>query len=214
MVEKEVVLSQRDSHGFVIQIKLIDGRELHVQKTGKRKDLSYSVDILSLQDKSKRVFSIAWKWLIASFSVFIIMLLLLTFLPQYIPQHLETNRNLYLGVTLIAGVIGTLFCFIMFWKRTSRKQVFYSRNGRVPIIEFIIGKPSKKAFTYFIDKVENRIKKFREHMNLPADKQLTGEMKMLRRLTEEGVIRKAHYEKAKAKLLGGFDSNFINRKKA
>ena len=48
-------------------------------------------------------------------------------------------------------------------------------------------------------------------MNVPEDKQLTGEMKMLRRLSEEGVVSKADYEKAKAKLFSGFDSNFVNR---
>lgn len=48
-------------------------------------------------------------------------------------------------------------------------------------------------------------------MNVPEDRQLTGEMKMLRRLSDDNVISKADYEKAKAKLFTGFDSNFIKR---
>lgn len=207
MAENEIVLKQRDSLGVDVHIKLIDGRELQVSKKGKKTQQAYSIDILSLQDKSEKLYSIAWKWLFSSITVFIVMLILLKVLPLY----LEADRNLYLGITLFIGIVGTLFCFTQFWKHTSRKQVFHSRNGHIPVIEIRAGKPSKKIFSNFIDVVEKRIKKFRHHMKVPEDKQLTGEMKMLRRLCNDGVISKTDYEKAKTKLFSGFDSNFINR---
>ena len=142
MAEKNVSLKQRNSLGFELQIKLVDGRELQVATKENKTKRSYSVDILSLQDKSKKVVFIAWKWLIMSLSFFIFTLLILKILPSY----LNDNKNLYLGVILLAGILGGVLAFIQFWKRTSKKQIFYSRNAHVPIIELVVGKPTKNNF--------------------------------------------------------------------
>lgn len=200
MAENEIVLKQRNSFGFDIQIKFVDGRELQILRKGKKIKQTYAVDILSLQDKSKKIFSIAWKWLVASVSSFLLTLLLLKILPGY----LNANKNIYLGSVLLIGIMISFVFFLKFWKHTSKKQIFYSRNAHVPIIILRVGKPSKKIFTSFINLVEKRIKTFRNHMNIAEDKQLTGEMKMLRRLSDSGVISKKDYEKAKAKLFSGF----------
>lgn len=207
MAESEIVFRQRNTVGFDVQVKLVDGRELQVLNKGKKSEQAYSVDILSLQDKSKKIFSIAWKWLIASISFLVVTLLLLKMLPAY----LDTNKNLYLGIILLVGFTGTIFGFIKFWKLTSQKQIFYSRNAHVPIVTLCTGKPSKKTFSSFIELIEKRIKKFRNHMDIDNDKQLTGEMKMLRRLSDDGIISKKDYEKAKSKLFSGFDSQTVTR---
>ena len=207
MDESEIVFKQRNSFGFDIQVKLVDGRELQVLNKGKKTRKSYSVDILSLQDKSKKVFFIAWKWLLACISFLLVTLSLLKFLPPY----LSTNKDLYLGLILLIGAAGMIFTFVKFWKFTSRKQIFYSRNAQVPIVILCVGKPSKKTFSNFIDTIEKRIKKFRSHMNIDEEKQLTGEMKMLRRLSDDGVISKKEYEVAKSKLFSGFDSSIVTR---
>lgn len=207
MAEKEIVFKQRNTLGFDVQVKLIDGRELQVSNRGKKSKQAYSVDILSLQDKSKKIFSIAWKWLAASIGFFLISILLLKFLPAY----LTANKNLYLGLILLVGLVGTIYSFIKFWKNTSQQQIFYSRNAHVPIVILCAGKPSKKTFSSFIDSIEKRIEKFRSHMAIDDEKQLTGEMKMLRRLSDDGIISKKDYENAKAKLLGGFDSSLVKR---
>ena len=74
MAENDLVLKQRNELGFDLQVKLIDGRELQVSTNGKKKKESYSIDILSLKDKSKKTLSIAWKWLISSIGFFLVML--------------------------------------------------------------------------------------------------------------------------------------------
>lgn len=207
MADVDIVLNQNDKLGFNVQVKLVEGRELQILKSARKKEQRYSIDILALADKSKKVFIIAWKWLLAGLGFFLVMLLLLKFLPQLLGAH----RNLYLAIILFSGIIGSILCFIQFWKHSARKQVFHSRNGHIPVVAFSIGKPSKQEFTKFITNLEQRIKKFRSHMELAMDKQLTGEMKMLRRLSDQGVISKADYEKAKEKLFSGFDSGFVNR---
>ena len=125
---------------------------------------------------------------------------------KVLPSDLGDNKNLYLAIILLAGLLGGLLCFFKFWKHTSIKQIFYSRNAHVPIIELKPGMPSKEKFSAFIKALEQRIKKFRAHMDIAEDKQLTGEIKMLRRLSDDGVISKKVYETAKTKLFSGFDS--------
>ncbi|MDX1285777.1 MAG: hypothetical protein R3182_12225 [Draconibacterium sp.] len=207
MAESEIIIKQRNSQGVDVQVKLVDGRELQVSHNGKKKKKSFSVDILSLQDKSKKIFNIAWKWLTSSIIFFVLMLTLLKFLPPYLGE----NKNLYLGVILLVGLVGTIYSFVQFWKNTSRLQIFYSRNAHVPIVILSAGKPSKKTFSSFIDSIEERIKKFRDHMSIDNEKQLTGEMKMLRRLSESGVISTKDYEAAKTKLFSGYDSTVVKR---
>ena len=206
MAENEVTLNQKDRTGTSLQIKLVEGRQLHVYRKENKLEKTYSVDILSLQDKSKNVFSIAWKWLIASISFFLVMLILLKFLPAY----LGDDKNLYLGIILLAGIIGSLLCFSRFCMKTSKKHIFYTRNAHVPIIVLSAGKPSKNTFRSFVNAIEKRIKKFRDHMDIAEDKQLTGEMKMLRRLSDNGVITKKVYENAKKKLFSGFSNGATN----
>ena len=207
MAENEHILKQRNVSGCNIQIKLVDGRELQVFSKGKKSEKSYSVDILSLQDESKKVVLIAWKWLLYSLGFFLLTLLLLKVLPDV----LNTDKNLYLGIVLTIGMIGSLISLILFFKKTSKKQIFYSRNANVPIVILGAGNPSKKSLSVFVSGIEKRIKKFRSHMELDSEKQLTGEMKMLRRLSDEGVISKKDYENAKSKLFTGFDSSLIKR---
>ena len=202
MVENELILNQRGSLGFDTQIKLISGRELQVVSKRKKAEQRYSIDILSLQEKSKVVTLIAWKWLFSCATFFVFMLLMLKFLPSYLSE----NKNLYLGVILLVGILGCILSIIKFWKNTSRKVTFYSKNAHVPILKLDLGKPSKEVFSTFISALEKRIHQFQSHMELPDDKQLIGEMKMLRRLSDDSVISKKDYEMAKAKLFSGFDN--------
>ena len=52
--------------------------------------------------------------------------------------------------------------------------------------------------------MEQRIEKAHSHMNLSEEQQLTGEIKMLRRLADENVVNKGVYEKTKARLFKKF----------
>ena len=207
MVSNELVLKQQNSLGIITQVKLIDGRELQVVSKNKKNTQSYSVDILSLQERSKLILIIAWKWLIISAAFILLTLLLLEILPLY----LTDNRNLYLGVVLITGLLGSVLSLTLFFKCSTKQQVFFSRNASVPIIKLSKGKPTKEIFSNFIESIENRIKEFQAHMEISEEKQLIGEMKMLRRLSDDGVISKESYELAKEKLFVGFDSQSINR---
>ncbi len=202
MADEMPLIKQSGASGMEIQVRLFDGRELqYAARSGKSKQ-SYSIDILSLQDKSKNVYMIAWNWLAIAAATFLLMLGLLVILPPVLGE----NKNLVLGLILLVGTVVSIFSLIRFFKNTSRRCIFYTRKAAVPVISLYANKPSAKALQAFVDKVEQRIKKIRSHLNIDEDKQLTGEMKMLRRLSDSGVISKKDYEAARAVLLSGFGS--------
>lgn len=211
MAENEISLKQHNPQGIELHIKLVNGRELLVASKSKSKSKSkkvkqvYSVDILSLQDKSKKILCIAWKWLFTSVIFFVLMLALLKFLPVYLGE----NKNMYLAVMIIIGVLGTITCIRQFFKKTSNKQIFSSRNALVPIIILSVNKPNKKTFSSFVESVEKHIGMAQKKHKISEEKQLAGEMKMLRRLSDETIISKKAYKSAKSKLFSGFDSQLI-----
>ena len=123
MAENEVSLKQQDSQGIELHLKLVNGRELLVASKSKKVKQVYSVDIISLQDKSKKICCISWKWLFASISFFVLMLVLLKFLPVYLAE----NKNMYLAAVLLIGVLGVITSLSRFLKQTTYKQIFYSR---------------------------------------------------------------------------------------
>ena len=123
------------------------------------------------------------------------MVLCLNFLPM------PGESMLYLASVYAVGLGVAAGCFYKAWKGTSQKQVFHSRGANVPLIELAINNPSKKIFDDFVGKVEELIQSSREGLVISSNNQLAGEMKMLRRLSEDGVLSASVYKKAKDGLL-------------
>ena len=114
-----------------------------------------------------------------------------------------------IGDSLSAGIIAlaavcTTICLILLWLSSSRKQVFYTRHGHIPLLEIWVGQPNGKSFRKYVKLLKERIEEAQAKSGLDNEQQLTGEMKMLRRLADENVINKDLYEKAKASLFKKF----------
>jgi hypothetical protein len=193
MTNEVLTITQPDVNGADVKIELVDGQELRVKRKKKFSTDEYRVNILVLNDKSEQKINFGWKWFLAG----IIASMLL--IPKII--GLFATPSLYLEIAFYAGIILTLYCFFMAWETTSLRQVFYSFSTNVPIVELAIGKPSTKEFHTFLKKTEERIRSYREEMNIEPNKQLAGEIKTLRRLRELGVVSEPDYENSKSVLL-------------
>jgi hypothetical protein len=66
--------------------------------------------------------------------------------------------------------------------------------------------PTRDEVNRFAEALEARIENLTEKHNLEVSTQLAGEMRMLRRLHQEGHLRRADYEAAKQTLLSRSDS--------
>ena len=195
MADDLIEINQEWAKDVGIKINLQKGRELHVEKKSNRHSKKYIIDLLALEDASKQKIILGWKWFVAGLAAILLMLACLYFLPVL-------NESMpYLIATYIVGLGLCAGCFFMAYKGTSRKQIFYSRNANIPLIELAINNPSKNEFSRFINKVEKCIGSSREGLKISMNNQLAGEMKMLRRLSEDGVVNSSVYKKAKAMLL-------------
>ena len=180
-------------------LTLREGRNLKVQQSSKLKSVSYMIDLIALDKKSRRVYSLAWGWFLTA-----VIFSLLSYISIQYPDLLNGVGQYYsLGLTVLV-IICTMGCFIFFWLSSSRKQVFYSRHGKVPLFEVWVGQPTGKAFRAYVKLLKEHIQQIQERSSLSEEQQLTGEIKMLRRLVDENVVNKAVYEKTKARLFKKF----------
>lgn len=198
-VNTQNILSQQRAWYGINHLTLIDERALKVQRFSKRKTLSYMIDIISLDSNSKRVTTIAWGWLVSSV-FFVSATMSISYFPA-LQTNLETN---YLTGIIILMALCSIASLVLCWMLSLRKQVFYSRHGRIPLLEIWFNLPTRKSFRQYIKFLTGSIEQVQQKAGLSDEQQLTGEMKMLRRLADESVIDKTTYETAKAILLKMF----------
>lgn len=195
MADDFIAIHQRWAPGFGVKVKLLNGRELHVEKKAKPHRTKYIIDLLALEETSQQKTILGWKWFVAGLAAILSMALCLMFLP------ILDESTLYMASVSIVGLAVSAGCFFKAYKDTSRKQIFHSRSANIPLIELAINNPSKKVFNNFVNKLEELIQSSREGLVISTNNQLAGEMKMLRRLSEEGVLSVSVYKKAKTGLL-------------
>ena len=85
--------------------------------------------------------------------------------------------------------------------KLSIKRVYSSRLANVPVLRFDINKPDRKTYKSFVNELEQHIGKMQAAYTLRADQQLAGELRMLRRLLQDGFVAQSAYDKAKARML-------------
>jgi len=192
---------QTGQFGRQRKIQLLDDRALRIREKQKKYRREYSVDLLALDAQSHSRIVLCWPWLLASLLSLGGVLFLLWWLPHYLPGHADG----YLLLTLVLGsmlISGQLY---LFWKYSSRKRYFVSRHAKIPLLELQMNQPSSNEFGQFVKHLEQRIARLDEHFELSTQQQLSGELRMLRRLVKSKVLKQEEYKRAKAKLFGRFD---------
>ena len=198
MADEVLAINQEGVSGVDVQVLLMKERELRIVRKGKRTKSQYNIDVLALDEISQRKTYLGWKWFLAG-----VMVMLLAFAVSNLVPILK-NSMAYQGVVYVAAIGLGIGCFFMAWKVTNKMQIFHSRKAKVPLVELEVNKPSKKEFSAFVEKLESCISAAHQKMNIGNDKQLTGEMKTLRRLADQGVLGRTEYETAKSFLLSNF----------
>lgn len=195
--EVTMELCQQLQFGTERQIQLLDNRELRIVDNGKRGQREYSVDLLALAAPGKSRISIAWRWLVAAIAIPLIAFNLIPYLPASLAA-------LYITLIKIVSIVLAIGFLYLFWRGTTFKRFFYSKHARIPIVDIVIGKPSLKEYNRFVERLEKRIIKLGSHFNLSRDQQLSGEMRMLRRLIDKKIVSESEYKRAKSKLFDRF----------
>ena len=177
------------------ELQIVDGKEIKIIIGTPPKQKSYSVQLLALADKSQIRLNIAWGWL------WLLVFCMLALLGYWLARTLFAISLGTFEFSYVAGFsLTAILALVMFGLKLARKRVFVSRLAKVRLFDINIGKPNHRAYKSFIGNLNQSLIKARQFWNLKPEHQVAGEMRMLRRLSEEGIIKQSDYEKAKKKL--------------
>ncbi|MFO7603267.1 MAG: hypothetical protein R6X06_05560 [Gammaproteobacteria bacterium] len=188
--ETRIELHQKRPLGPVRHFALLRGRELEVVSSAGRKRQVYKVDLLALRSPSEREVRIAWRWWLSALGVLLLSVILAVAL-----SYLQFTGNALLSLVvgcLIAAGLGYLA-----WHKGIRQQVFYSRHSGVPLVTLQLASPSRNEVAKFVTYLEAQIDRLKDEFGLTRDQELAGEMRTLRRLSNDGVISLDEYEQSK-----------------
>lgn len=192
----DATLEQQTRTGPSREFQIVEGKEIRIiSGTGARQQ-SYSVQLLALADKSLVRLHLAWGWLGLLF-----FCLLAIFGYMFARSSLGISLQNFEFVYVAGFSLAAIASLVMFILKLARKRVFVSRLARVRLFDILIGKPNNRSYKAFLSQLNDSLQKAREFWNLKPEHQIAGEVRMLRRLSEEGVIGKSDYEQAKKKLL-------------
>jgi hypothetical protein len=190
-------------------LEIVDGEKLIVHQKKKNNESQHIISLLALSSEGRKIFKASWIYLI-------MCIILITFgAASSIIVDIDLGNSVLLKMAIIIcpAVLAGL-CFYLFLKSISRKFVLYSRHSNIPIVEMLVAKPDKEKFEHFTQEVHRCISHVQSMRQLSTNNQLAGEMRMIRRLVSEGLVKKEQYDKAKTQLLGLFGDqsqpNFVD----
>ncbi|MDZ7662662.1 hypothetical protein [Thiohalophilus sp.] len=195
--------AQTDLSGQQRKIQLLDDRALRIREKRNKRQCEYSIDLLALAPGSQRQLALSRPWLMGSGLTLLGVLFLFWWFPRYLPDTADG----YLLLTLVGGSLLIMGQLYLFWKYSSRQQVFVSRHANIPLLKLQVNQPSRNEFEQFVQHLEQRITRLANDFELSTQQQLSGELRMLRRLSKNRVIAQAQYAQAKEKLFGRFEES-------
>lgn len=153
------------------------------KKRAKEKKFHVNLAWLSSEPEHNKV--IVWKWLYWAFAAFAI-----------------SGLSLYLGISetvkpaycLVAGTItvtAALICFLIFVYLIRNEFIFKSHYGNARLFLIENKSPSQQEFDHYFIKLQQAIDKAQTQISV-SDR-LVGELKMCRRLKDEGIINDEAY---------------------
>lgn len=188
-------LQQQNRIGQIREYMIAEGKELRIRAQGKFAHKPFAISLLALGEKSSYRIHFSWGWLI-------IACLIGALLGGYYFAADYYHFSIGIYEFIIVGLAGLAIvaCIIVFFLTISRKREFYSLHSHVALFDIMVNKPNSREYRAFLAELQACIVKAREFWKLKPDQQMAGELRMLRRLVEEGVLEQGLYDKAKERL--------------
>jgi hypothetical protein len=77
---------------------------------------------------------------------------------------------------------------------------FRSNFGKIRLLELANNNPDKKSFHVFVSKIVVQINKSKTAQGMNQSQLLTSELKELRRLKDESIVKEESYQRAKRRI--------------
>ncbi len=184
--------------GYRVQFGLFNDRYLSIctTKTG-RKPLEFWLDLRHLDAQPKRVIRIAWRWwLVCGISCVAAVLL---------GGYIRASGSGLFSHPAFTAALATAglgaFTLLVAVHLSSRKLVWFTRHGRIGLVEMMTARPSRAEVRRFVQEIVERAQRAQSTPELSPTRLLSGELREHRRLHEEGILPLEMYERAKARIL-------------
>ncbi len=180
------------------RFELFNDHYLSVRSKQGLSETKFRLEIATLIPEGKRVERPAWFWLATT--------LLLLGVSGFLGFTLIVNPET-IDLRIAAGAIAVLlllsaYCFAVFRRKSEQLWVFETRSARYPLINIPYDRKCSDEATLFVVQLEKAIKRTTEQKHYNQDDLFAGEMRMLRRLTESGILSSDIYDTAKKNMLG------------
>lgn len=180
-----------------VHVEVLNDRYGRVTTRRWRSERQYAIELATLSPEPKMSVHIAWSWLAAAVLMLAGLIGFLAF-AKYGSMALPLYEMA--GGTILLLVL-TLFAFYLFTALSTRRIVFRARFSGTPLVEIPIPVSSRNKGKAFADELSKLAQKNRARLHHSDDDMRAGELRMLRRLSEEGAIDDSDYDKAKILLL-------------
>lgn len=158
---------------------------------------NYAIELATLSPEPIQSTHFAWRWLAAACAM---LLGLAGFIAYLKYGNGETTRLISAGGIAILVALTVLF-FYLFVILSTRRIVFRARYSGVPLVDIPMPIGDRKKGNAFAEVMSELAHKNRARLHHTDEDLRAGELRMLRRLSEEGAIASATYDKAKQALL-------------
>jgi len=160
---------------------------LNLSQNKKHKDFRINLAWLNSEPEHHKV--IIWKWLCAS---------LFTLILTVAVAFLTFNQSLAFDYGTIAGTVlftSSIILFLFFIYQMRNEYIFTSQFAKTKIFIIENKKPDQHTFDKFFSQIRQTINTTQSNISIPE--RLIGELKMCRRLRDEGIIDDESYTLAR-----------------
>ena len=191
-----VTLQQKHKLKGKRRFEIRAGRELHVVLKNKNETKKFGFSVLAMSEKGKMFYVYEKRWLLMGL-LSVMAILALPALEKFLPTPLMS----YVIFIMVGLFFSALLFFLLLFRSFGRSFVFFSIYTKLPLVEFWVHNPTRSEYQAFVRQLEQCISVHRAAMKIGLDRQLAGELRTLRRVTEAGLLSESVYLAAKAKLL-------------
>lgn len=181
------------------RLELFNDHYLSVHSKRFKQQREFKLEVATLDPEAKRVEDMAWHWLVAG----ILTLLASGYFLYYLASSAERSELLIIlagigGLLLLSAVF--LFAFRL---ASERKWLFQTRAAQYPLVVIPFHNNNRNEAAVFVAQLQQAINATSDKKGYSEDDLFAGEMRMLRRLSESGIISGDIYDSAKKHMLGG-----------
>lgn len=177
-----------------LKVELFDNSYLNVEETQLKKNQQFQLEVAILDPQAKRVENLQVQWLaVAAIAILS---------GGFFIYALIAGKGITMSLLGLLATLALASLFVAAYFYTSeRKWILVTRNAHYPLLELPYKIKQRAEAEQFVATVKQAVTDRLERKGYSDDDLFAGELRMLRRLREGGILSTTHYEQAKAHMM-------------